>query len=60
MGQFLSIMPIYSSFYQRAYDQVHHDIARLDLPVTLLVDRAGLVGKDGETHQGIFDTSSIN
>lgn len=50
---------IYSTFLQRAYDQVHHDIARLDLPVTLLVDRAGLVGKDGETHQGIFDTSFL-
>ena len=50
---------IYSTFLQRAYDQVHHDIARLDLPVTLLVDRAGLVGKDGETHQGILDTSIL-
>ena len=50
---------IYSTFLQRAYDQVHHDLARLDLPVTLLVDRAGLVGNDGETHQGIFDTSFL-
>ena len=50
---------IYSTFLQRAYDQVHHDIARLDLPVTILVDRAGLVGQDGETHQGIFDTSFL-
>ena len=50
---------IYSTFLQRAYDQVHHDLARLDLPVTLLVDRSGMVGNDGETHQGIFDTSFL-
>ncbi|MBQ9730675.1 MAG: 1-deoxy-D-xylulose-5-phosphate synthase [Bacilli bacterium] len=50
---------IYSTFLQRAYDQVHHDLARLDLPVTLLIDRAGLVGQDGETHQGIFDSSFL-
>lgn len=48
---------IYSSFYQRAYDQIIHDVCLQNLPVTFIVDRAGLVGKDGETHQGIFDIS---
>ncbi len=48
---------IYSTFMQRAVDQVIHDVALPDLPVTLLIDRAGLVGNDGETHQGIFDIS---
>ena len=49
------IVPIYSSFYQRAYDQVIHDICIQNLPVVMCVDRAGIVGNDGETHQGIFD-----
>ena len=48
---------IYSTFMQRAVDQVIHDVALPDLPVTMLIDRAGLVGNDGETHQGIFDVS---
>ena len=51
---------IYSSFLQRAYDQILHDICIQDLPVTFLVDRAGLVGNDGETHQGIFDLSFLS
>ena len=51
----IPIVPIYSSFYQRAYDQVIHDIALQNLPVIMCVDRAGVVGADGETHQGIFD-----
>ena len=51
------IVPIYSSFYQRAYDQVIHDICIQNLPVVMCVDRAGIVGNDGETHQGIFDMS---
>ncbi len=46
---------IYSSFLQRAYDQVIHDIARMDLPVVIGVDHVGLVGGDGETHHGIYD-----
>jgi 1-deoxy-D-xylulose-5-phosphate synthase len=46
---------IYSTFLQRSYDQISHEISRMDLPVTLLVDHCGLVGKDGETHQGIYD-----
>ncbi len=48
-------VPIYSSFFQRAYDQVIHDIAIQNLPVIMCVDRAGVVGADGETHQGTLD-----
>lgn len=51
----IPVVPIYSSFYQRAYDQVIHDVAIQNLPVVLCVDRAGLVGADGETHQGLLD-----
>lgn len=51
----IPIVPIYSSFYQRAYDQVIHDVAMQNLPVVMCVDRAGVVGADGETHQGTFD-----
>lgn len=53
----IPIVPIYSSFYQRAFDQVIHDICLQNLPVVMCVDRAGVVGQDGETHQGIFDLS---
>ena len=49
------VVPIYSSFYQRGYDQVIHDIAIQKLPVVMYVDRAGIVGADGETHQGLLD-----
>ncbi|NLC42278.1 MAG: 1-deoxy-D-xylulose-5-phosphate synthase [Erysipelothrix sp.] len=48
-------LAIQSTYLQRAYDQINHDIARMSLPVVIGVDRAGLVGEDGETHQGIFD-----
>lgn len=51
---------IYSSFLQRAYDQILHDVCIQNLPVTLMIDRAGLVGSDGETHQGIFDISYLS
>ena len=51
----IPVVPIYSSFYQRAYDQVIHDIAMQNLPVIMCVDRAGIVGADGETHQGLLD-----
>ena len=51
----IPVVPIYSSFYQRAYDQVIHDIAIQNLHVILCVDRAGIVGADGETHQGLLD-----
>jgi len=54
------VVPIYSSFYQRGYDQVIHDICIQNLPVIMCVDRAGLVGNDGETHQGLFDLSFFN
>ena len=53
----IPFVPIYSAFYQRAYDQVIHDICMQKLPVIMCVDRAGIVGADGETHQGIFDLS---
>ena len=52
-------LSIYSSFMQRAYDQINHDIARMDLPVVVGIDRAGLVGDDGETHHGVFDISIL-
>ena len=51
------VVPIYSSFYQRGYDQVIHDICIQNLGVVMCVDRAGIVGNDGETHQGVFDLS---
>ena len=51
----IPVVPIYASFYQRAYDQVIHDIAIQNLPVVMCVDRAGVVGADGETHQGTLD-----
>lgn len=50
---------IYSTFLQRGYDQVIHDICLMDLPVVLACDRAGIVGEDGETHQGAFDISFL-
>lgn len=53
----IPVVPIYASFYQRAYDQVIHDVAMQDLPVVMCVDRAGVVGADGETHQGTLDMS---
>ena len=53
----IPVVPIYSSFYQRAFDQVIHDIALQNLGVVMCVDRAGVVGNDGETHQGVFDLS---
>ena len=51
---------VYSSFLQRAYDQIIHDVCIQSLPVVFCVDRAGLVGADGETHQGIFDLSYLS
>ena len=51
------VVAIYSSFLQRAYDQILHDVALQGLDVVLAVDRAGIVGEDGETHQGIYDLS---
>ena len=53
-------LPIYSSFLQRAYDNINHDIARMNAHVVIGIDRAGLVGEDGDTHHGIFDISFLN
>lgn len=53
------ICHLYSTFFQRAYDQFIHDVALERLPVTFLIDRAGLVGEDGPTHHGLFDLASI-
>ena len=50
---------VYSSFLQRAYDQIHHDVARMKLPVVIGLDRCGLVGEDGETHHGVFDIAML-
>ena len=54
------VVAVYSSFLQRAYDQIIHDVCIQNLPVVFAVDRAGLVGSDGETHQGIFDVSYLS
>lgn len=54
------VVAIYSSFLQRAYDQILHDVCLQKLPVIFAIDRAGLVGADGETHQGIFDISFLS
>lgn len=54
------VVAVYSSFLQRGYDQVLHDVCIQNLPVLFAIDRAGLVGSDGETHQGIFDISFLS
>ena len=54
------VVAVYSSFLQRAYDQILHDVCIQNLPVVFAIDRAGLVGSDGETHQGIFDLSYLS
>lgn len=54
------VVALYSSFLQRAYDQVLHDVCLQNLPVVFCVDRAGLVGEDGETHQGVFDLAFLS
>ena len=54
------VVAIYSSFLQRAYDQLIHDVCLQNLPVVFAIDRAGLVGSDGETHQGVFDLSFLS
>ncbi len=59
-GGMKPVVAIYSTFLQRAYDQIVHDVALQNLPVVFAVDRAGLVGGDGETHQGIFDLSYLS
>jgi len=56
---FIPIVAIYSTFLQRAFDQVLHDVCLPDLPVIFALDRSGIVGEDGKTHQGIFDLSYL-
>ncbi len=56
----IPVVPLYSSFIQRAYDQLVHDVAIQNLPVVICADRAGIVGNDGETHQGLLDMSFTN
>ena len=56
----IPVVPLYSSFIQRAYDQLIHDVAMPNLPVIICADRAGIVGNDGETHQGVFDLAFTN
>ncbi len=58
-GGMKPVFAVYSSFLQRAYDQALHDVCLQNLPVVIAVDRAGLVGSDGETHQGMFDLSFL-
>lgn len=59
-GGLKPVVAIYSSFLQRAYDQILHDVCLQNLPVIFAIDRAGLVGADGETHQGIYDLSFLS
>ena len=58
-GGLKPVVCIYSTFLQRAYDQIVHDVCIQNLPVVFLVDRAGLSGADGKTHQGMFDTAYL-
>lgn len=59
-GGLRPVVAVYSSFLQRGFDQIIHDVCLQDLPVVFAVDRAGIVGSDGETHQGIFDVSYLS
>lgn len=59
-GGMKPVFAVYSSFLQRAYDQLLHDVCLQNLPVVIAIDRAGLVGSDGETHQGVFDLSYLS
>ena len=58
-GGMRPVFAVYSSFLQRGYDQILHDVCMQKLPVVFAIDRAGLVGSDGETHQGVFDISFL-
>ena len=60
VGGMKPIVAVYSSFLQRAYDQILHDVCLQNLPVVFAIDRAGLVGSDGETHQGVFDFTYLS
>ena len=59
-GGMIPVFAVYSTFLQRSYDQIIHDAALQNLKVVLAIDRAGVVGEDGETHQGVFDVSFLN
>ena len=59
-GGMKPVVALYSTFMQRAYDQILHDVCLGKLPVTFAIDRSGIVGKDGETHQGIYDISFLS
>ncbi|MDD6479134.1 MAG: 1-deoxy-D-xylulose-5-phosphate synthase [Oscillospiraceae bacterium] len=59
-GGMIPFFVVYSTFLQRAYDQIIHDAAIQNLPIKILIDRAGIVGEDGETHQGIFDVAFLS
>ena len=58
-GGMRPVVAIYSTFLQRAYDSVFHDLALQDLPIMLAIDRAGVVGPDGPTHHGAFDIAAL-
>ena len=58
-GGYIPVIPLYSSFLQRAYDQTLHDVCLQNLHVVFPIDRAGIVGADGETHQGVYDISYL-
>jgi 1-deoxy-D-xylulose-5-phosphate synthase len=60
VGGLVPVFVVYSSFFQRAYDQIIHDIALQNLHVVLCIDRAGIVGEDGATHHGLFDIPFMN
>lgn len=59
-GGMVPVFAVYSTFLQRSYDQIIHDAALQKLKIVLAIDRAGVVGEDGETHQGVFDTAFLN
>ena len=59
VGGFIPVVAVYSTFLQRAYDQIVHDVCMQELPVVLVLDRAGIVGEDGPTHHGLFDCSYL-
>ncbi len=54
------VVAIYSTFLQRAYDEIMHDVCLQNLPVVFAIDRAGIVGEDGATHNGIFDIAFLS
>ncbi|MGN0469742.1 MAG: 1-deoxy-D-xylulose-5-phosphate synthase, partial [Acutalibacteraceae bacterium] len=60
VGNAIPVFAVYSTFLQRSYDQILHDAAIQKLHIVLAIDRAGIVGEDGETHQGIFDVAFLN